>query len=142
MRIREFEVFNGPKNFRSIRYADVLLMYAEALNNIGRTADAYSFVDQVRERVGLEKLSVVMPGMSQAQFLKQLEHERITELTGESTRWNDLARWGYFDDAAKLAELKARDPEFQSFELGRNKYMPIPQSEIDINPNLEQNDNW
>jgi hypothetical protein len=142
MRIREFEVFNGPKNFRSIRYADVLLMYAEALNNVGRTADAYPFVDQVRERAGLEKLSVVMPAMSQAQFLKQLEHERITELTGECVRWNDLARWGYFDDAAKLAELKARDPEFQSFEIGRNKYMPIPQSEIDINPNLEQNDNW
>jgi hypothetical protein len=142
LRINEFEVFNGPKNFRSIRYADVLLMYAEALNNVGRTADAYPFVDQVRERVGLEKLSVVMPGMSQAQFLKQMEHERITELTGECVRWNDLARWGYFDDAAKLAELKARDPEFQSFELGRNKYMPIPQREIDINPNLEQNPNW
>jgi hypothetical protein len=142
LRVNEFEVFNGPKNFRSIRYADVLLMYAEALNNVGRTADAYPFVDQVRERAGLEKLSVTMPGMSQAQFLKQLEHERITELTGECVRWNDLARWGYFDDPAKLAELQARDPEFQSFEVGKNKYMPIPQSEIDINPNLEQNDNW
>ena len=141
-RINEFEVFNSPVNFRVIRYADVLLMNAEALNALGRTADAYPFVDRVRERSGLRKLSVAMPGLSQINFQKQLEHERITELTGESLRWNDLARWGYFDDASKLAELKARDPEFNNFVIGRNKYMPIPQSEIDINPNLKQNPNW
>ena len=141
-RIKEFEVFNSPINFRVIRFADVLLMYAEALNGLNRTADAYTHVDRVRQRAGLQKLSVTMPGLSQAQFLQQLMHERITELTGESLRWNDLARWGYFDDAAKLAELKARDPEFDNFIVGRNKYMPIPQSEIDINPNLKQNPLW
>jgi starch-binding outer membrane protein, SusD/RagB family len=141
-RINEFEVFNSPINFRVIRYADVLLMYAEALNGVGRTNEAYQYVDRVRERAGLRKLSDVMPGMNQTQFQRQLEHERIMELTGESLRWNDLARWGYFDDAAKLEELKARDPEFQNFVIGRNKYMPIPQSEIDINPNLVQNPNW
>jgi len=141
-RINEFEVFNSPINFRVIRFADVLLMYAEALNAIGRTVEAYPFVDRVRERAGLRKLSVAMPGLSQANFLKQLQHERVTELSGESLRWNDLARWGYFDDATKLAELKARDPEFNNFITGRNKYMPIPQSEIDINPNLKQNPLW
>lgn len=139
LRVNQFEVFNGPKNFRSIRYSDVLLMYAEALNNLGRTAEAYPFVDRVRERAGLAKLSVARPGLNQAAFLRQLMHERITELTGECTRWNDLARWGFFDDATKLAELKARDPEFNNFQIGRNKYQPIPQSEIDINPNLKQN---
>lgn len=141
-RINDFEVFNSPINFRVIRFADVLLMYAEALNAAGRTADAYAYVDRVRERSGLRKLSVALPGMNQTAFLQQLMHERITELTGESLRWNDLARWGYFDDAAKLAELKARDPEFNNFILGRNKYMPIPQVEIDINPNLKQNPGW
>jgi tetratricopeptide (TPR) repeat protein len=141
-RNKEFEVFNSPINFRVIRFADVLLMYAEALNAMGRTADAYAHVDRVRQRAGLDKLSVSRPAMNQTQFLQQLMHERITELTGESVRWNDLARWGYFDDASKLAELKARDPEFNNFVMGRNKYMPIPQSEIDINPNLIQNPNW
>jgi hypothetical protein len=141
-RINEFEVFNSPINFRVIRFADVLLMYAEALNGLGRTNEAYPLVDRVRQRSGLERLSVTMPGMNQDQFLRQLMHERVTELTGESVRWNDLARWGYFDDATKLAELKARDPEFNNFVIGRNKYMPIPQSEIDINPNLVQNPNW
>ena len=80
--------------------------------------------------------------MTAAQFQLQLEHERVTELTGESVRWNDLARWGYFEDAAKLAQLKARDNEFNNFVLGRNKFMPIPQAEIDINPNLVQNPGW
>lgn len=141
-RINEFEVFNSPINFRALRFADVLLMYAEALNNLNRTPEAYQYVDRVRQRAGLQRLSVVRPGMSQAQFQQQIMHERVTELTGESVRWNDLARWGYFDDAAKLNELKARDPEFNNFVIGRNKYMPIPQSEIDINPNLVQNPNW
>ena len=141
-RIKQFEVFNSPINFRVIRYADVLLMYAEALNNLGRTADAYQYVDRVRQRAGLARLATIRPGMNQAQFLRQIMHERVTELTGESLRWNDLARWGYFDDAAKLAELKARDPEFNNFQIGRNKYMPIPQSELDINVNLKQNSNW
>lgn len=141
-RINEFEIFNSPVNFRVIRFADVLLMYAEALNEVNRTAEAYAHVDRVRQRAGLQRLSVTMPGMNKEQFLRQLMHERITELTGECTRWNDLARWGFFDDATKLAELKARDPEFNNFVIGRNKYMPIPQTEIDINPNLKQNDNW
>jgi hypothetical protein len=141
-RINEFEVFNSPINFRALRYADVLLLYAEALNNLNRTGEAYPFVDRVRQRAGLQSLSVIKPGMSQAQFQQQIMHERVTELTGESVRWNDLARWGYFDDAAKIAELRARDPEFANFVLGRNKFMPIPQSEIDINPNLVQNENW
>jgi tetratricopeptide (TPR) repeat protein len=141
-RINEFEVFNSPINFRVIRYADVLLMYAEALNGLGRTAEAYPFVDRVRERAGLAKLSVAKPGLNQSQFLQQLMHERLTELTGECVRWNDLARWGYFDDANKIAELKARDTEFNNFVVGRNKYMPIPQTELDINPNLKQNQGW
>jgi hypothetical protein len=141
-RTNQFEVFNSPINFRALRFADVLLMYAEALNNLGRTTEAYAHVNRVRQRAGLASLSVVRPNMTQAQFQQQLEHERITELTGESVRWNDLARWGYFDDAAKLNLLKARDPEFNNFIIGRNKYMPIPQAEIDINPNLRQNPGW
>ena len=141
-RIREFEVFNSPINFRALRFADVLLMYAEALNNLGRTAEAYPFVDRVRVRSNMPTLTAARPGLTQAAFQLQLEHERITELTGESVRWNDLSRWGYYDDAAKLAILKARDPEFLNFQIPRNKYMPIPQSEIDINPNLIQNTGW
>jgi hypothetical protein len=136
------ETFEGPINVRVIRYADVLLMYAEALNETAKTAEAYQYVDRVRQRAGLEKLSVTRPGLSKTDFLKQLMHERITELTGESTRWTDLARWGYLDDATKLNELKARDPEFNNFIIGKHKWFPILQSELDINPNLVQNPNY
>jgi starch-binding outer membrane protein, SusD/RagB family len=141
-RTNQFEVFNSPINFRVLRFADVLLMYAEALNALGQTSAAYAHVDRVRARAGMRTLSVAMPGLNQAQFQQQLEHERITELTGECLRWNDLARWGYFDDINKLNILKARDPEFNNFTIPRNKLMPIPQTELDINPNLLQNTGW
>ena len=131
--------FEGEKNVRVIRYADVLLMYAECLNETGQTAKAYQYVDMVRQRAGLAKLADTKPGMNKEDFLKQLMHERVMELTGEDVRWGDLARWGYFDNEQKLAELKARDFEFDNFKIGRNKFLPIPQSEIDINPNLVQN---
>lgn len=133
------ETFEGPINLRVIRYADVLLMYAEALNALGQTGPAYQYVDTVRRRAGLARLTDAKPGLSQGAFLTQLMHERVTELTGEDVRWNDLARWGYFDDQSKIDELKTRDPEFNNFKVGKNKYLPIPQSEIDINPNLKQN---
>lgn len=128
------EGFRSPNNYRLIRYADVLLMYAECLNGLGRTADAYQFVDRVRLRAGLASLTVAKPGLNQAQFLAQLKHERITELSGEGWRWADLLRWG---DLSPV--LATRDAEFSGFVVGRNEYYPIPQSDIDLNPNLTQN---
>ncbi len=131
--------FEGGKNVRVIRYAGVLLMYAETLNAIGQTAAAYPYVDRVRQRAGLAKLSDIMPGLSKDAFLQQLMHERVTELTGEDVRWLDIERWGFLDDQSKIDILKSRDFEFGNFKLGKSKYLPIPQSEIDINPNLKQN---
>src|SRR5205085_9480668 len=75
------EVFHSGNNYRYVRYADVLLLYAEALNALGQTSAAYPFVDKVRQRAGLRTLTAAMPGLSQQQFLAQLKHERITELT-------------------------------------------------------------
>jgi hypothetical protein len=131
---RTEEGFRSPNNYRLIRYADVLLMYAEALNGLGQTAQAYPFVDMVRVRAGLRPLSVAMPGLSKDAFLNQLKHERITELTGEGWRFADLQRWGDLGP-----ELAVRDPEFTNFVKGRNEWYPIPQSDIDLNPNLTQN---
>lgn len=129
-----FEIFHSPNNYRFIRYADVLLMYAECLNATGNTANAYQYVDKVRERAGLAALSTVMPGMTSDQFLAQLKHERITELTGEGHRWSDLARWGDLSPA-----LASRDAGFKNFVVGKNELFPIPQKDIDINPKLKQN---
>lgn len=128
------EVFHSGNNYRYVRYADVLLLYAEALNAQGQTATAYPYVDMVRQRAGLAPLSAVKPGLSQTDFLTQLKHERITELTGEGHRWEDLARWGDLS-----TNLSSRDPSFVHFKAGRDEFMPIPQYDLDANPNLKQN---
>ena len=131
---RNNENFRSPNNYRLIRYADVLLMYAECLNGLNRTAEAYPYVDRVRQRAGLERLSIVKPGLNQTAFLTQLKHERIVELAGEGWRWADLLRWGDLGPG-----LAARDPEFSGFVVGRHEYYPIPQRDIDLNPNLTPN---
>jgi tetratricopeptide (TPR) repeat protein len=131
---RDFESFNSPNNYRMIRYADVLLMYAEALNGLGRTNDAYPYVDRVRVRAGMVPLSEAKPGLSQQEFLNQLKHERIVELSGEGWRFADLARWGDLGP-----ELAVRDSEFANFVEGKHEWYPIPQSDVDLNPNLTQN---
>jgi hypothetical protein len=128
------EVFHSGNNYRYIRYADVLLLYAEALNGLGQTVQAYSFVDKVRQRAGLATLTAAMPGLNQQQFLEQLKHERITELSGEGHRWEDLARWGDLSSA-----IASRDANFAHFVKGRDEFLPIPQSELDLNPSLKQN---
>lgn len=126
--------FHSGNNYRFIRYADVLLMYAEALNELGQTTQAYPYVDRVRARAGLAPLSTVMPGLGQQQFRDQLKHERITELSGEGHRWDDLDRWGDLGP-----QLAGRDAGFANFKPGRDELLPIPQQDIDADPNLHQN---
>ena len=116
-----------------IRYADVLLLYAETLNEMGKTSEAYTYVDLVRHRANMEPLSTAQPGLSKDQFLEQLKHERVVELSGEVTRFFDLKRWGMYN-----ASNAIRDPNFETFVNGRSEIQPIPQSELDLNSNLIQ----
>ncbi len=131
------EGFRSPNNYRLIRYADVLLMYAESLNGLNRSAEAYPFVDLVRQRAGLPTLTSAKPGLNQSQFLSQLKHERLVELAGEGWRWADLLRWGDLSPA-----LASRDADFTNFVIGKHELYPIPQRDIDLNPNLRQNPNY
>ena len=128
------EVFHSGNNYRYLRYADVLLLYAEALNATGQTAQAYPYVDRVRARAGLAALSVTMPGLGQQGFLNQLKHERVTELVGEGHRFEDLQRWSDLGP-----QLAYRDAGFANFKIGRDELLPIPQFDLDVNPNLKQN---
>ena len=126
--------FDGGTDFILIRYADVLLLYAEALNEMGKTSEAYAYVDLVRQRANMEPLSTAQPGLSKDQFLEQLKHERVVELSGEVVRFFDLKRWGMYN-----ASNAVRDPNFATFVNGRSEVQPIPQSELDLNSNLIQN---
>ena len=125
-------------NYRVLRYADILLMYAEVLNETGNTAGAYPFIQQVRTRAKLADLATVKPNMTQAQMRDQLAHERALEFAIEGQRINDIIRWGWLYDATKLAELKTHDADFNTWTPG-NEYLPIPQRELDLNKNLLPN---
>jgi len=124
-------------DFIVIRYADILLLYAETLNQNGKTADAYQYVDMIRERAGLPALSTYMAGLGKEAFHEQIIHERFTELFGENIRFFDLKRWGMWGP-----ELAANDDNFDGFVVGKSEFAPIPQRALDLNENLMQNPNY
>ncbi|HYX06444.1 MAG TPA: RagB/SusD family nutrient uptake outer membrane protein, partial [Bacteroidales bacterium] len=133
----ESDVKNGIDN-RLMRYADVLLMYAECLNDMGQTNSAYKYIDMVRSRANLPKLANTKPNMTQSQMMTQIAHTRFLEFCGEEHRYDDILRWGWLKDPQKLKWLQQRDPEFNGYKPG-HEYLPIPQSALDANPKLHQN---
>ncbi|CCH52057.1 RagB/SusD domain protein [Fibrisoma limi BUZ 3] len=119
----------GSNNYPILRYADVLLMYAEALNEQnGPTADAYAAINRIRRRAGLADLS----GLTKDQFRDAILLERRLELAFEGHRWYDLVRTGRLIDA-----MKAQNPSIVVPES--HLLYPIPQTERDVNPQLTQN---
>jgi hypothetical protein len=125
-------------NYRVLRYSDILLMYAEALNELNRTAESYPYIQQVRARASLPDLATIKPNMTQAQMRDQIAHERLLEFSIEGQRINDIIRWGWLYNPTKLAELKSHDPDFDSWTPG-NEYLPIPQTELDLDKNITPN---
>jgi tetratricopeptide (TPR) repeat protein len=132
------DAFTSGFNYHVIRYADVLLMQAECLANTGNIAQAAGFVQQVRDRANLPDREAEFAAYDLGQFMEQLEHERIMELAIEGKRWQDIKRWGYLSNSSKMEELRSHDFEFNTFTPGR-EYIPIPQTELDRNPNLVGN---
>ena len=132
----DFNGFPSSVNDRIIRFADVLLMYAEAENEEnGPTTTAQAAFNRVRDRANM---SNVDPNISKDDFRKVIRRERVLELSGEDNRWLDLKRWG-------ILEERFNDPDVLSgefFEINRHEYYPIPQTEIDLNPSLEQYSNF
>ena len=140
-RTRSSENFHSPINHRVIRYADVLLLYAEALNESNQTAAAFPFVNQVRQRVGLRTLEQAFPGgLTQPQMRMQIMHERALELAGEGPRWYDLRRWQPWSTPAGLQELIRRDPDFVNFTPGK-ELLPLLRTDVDIS-GYTQNEAW
>jgi starch-binding outer membrane protein, SusD/RagB family len=135
-------------NRRIVRYADVLLLYAECLNETGNTAGAYPYINLVRNRSNMSNLEIAHPeiGSNQSLMRDQIIHERALEFACEWWRYIDLLRWGWFPDSekgipGKLDLLKSHDPEYKDYVDGR-EYMAIPKDEINRNPKLKQNPAW
>jgi hypothetical protein len=142
---------NGGKDMILMRYADILLLYAEALNENGLTSEAHQYVNMVRARSNMNDLEVSAGGeLSQADFREQVKHERLVELCGEYTRWFDLKRWGEYGPIVAedftvpaTGDVIARHPAFADFRVSQDELFPIPLDELDLNPNLlPQNPGW
>lgn len=126
---------DASNNYPVIRYADVILMYAEALNQNGKTAEACKYLNMTRRRgfgyQTTETSSVDLQTTDKAQFALMVEQERRVELAFENHRWFDLIRTGR---AVEVMRSKG-------FSLNEtNLICPIPQKQIDVNPKLTQND--
>ena len=129
----------GPLNNRQIRFADVLLMHAEACLGTGDAGTAKNDIDRVRARVGLAGVPVADDAA--------LRHERRCELAMEGHRWFDLVRWEGVDgnglkahmDAYKATETADAQSHMREFISGKHEIFPIPYEERILNPDMDQN---
>ena len=119
----------SPANFVVYRFADVLLMKAEALNEI-RPSEAYASINRVRSRAGLPALS----GLSQEEMREAIIHERRIELAFEGHRWFDMIRINDGEYAVKFLHSIGKTNATRERLL-----FPIPQTERDANPLMGQN---
>ena len=131
-------------NMHILRYSDALLMYAEALNEVGSTGQAYIYLNRVRERA-FNSTDQDYSGLSQEEFRTAVWQERRLELAFEGHRWFDLVRTGRFIERMKEhSALEAQLAESNKVEIAQNIkdymiLMPVPQREIDLNLLLTQN---
>lgn len=150
-----------PVQWPYLRLPEVLLSYAEAINEVnhGPNATAYKCINDVRKRVGLSELP---SNMKQDAFLEALLRERALELGFEEVRWYDLIRWGREKDFKKklyglqtkgIGDVNAPTSfTFKKIELGERYWAqnwntkwylsPISQSEVNKDYGMTQNPGW
>lgn len=124
------EFNTSPANFVVYRYADVLLMKAEALNEQGRTTEAEQPLNIVRQRAGLPAVS----GLDKEQMREKIIHERRIELAFEGHRWFDMIRINHGEYAVNFLKSIGKTRVTKDRLL-----LPIPQTERDANPLMDQN---
>ncbi|GAB3976168.1 RagB/SusD family nutrient uptake outer membrane protein [Spirosoma terrae] len=125
----------GGINQRIMRYAETLLAMAECENELGNSAAAVTYLNQVRARKGVEMPAYPTaryPVSTKDQVFAAIVHERRVELSGEQVRNRDIVRWR---KAGKLTT----EP-FSYFQKGKHELLPIPQTEIDNNAKVDQKD--
>ena len=124
------------KNIPVLRYADVLLSLAECLNELNRTDEALTYVNQVRQRAGVPNWT----SMTQDQFRTKIMDERMRELFGENWRRFDLVRTGKWEELVtkrnKWCERSVANGTF----VKSNMILPIPQTELNQNTQMRKED--
>ncbi|WP_083634646.1 RagB/SusD family nutrient uptake outer membrane protein [Saccharicrinis aurantiacus] len=149
----------SPINFPILRYADILLMYAEAANEVngGPTGEAIAALNQVRQRAGLEIIELGEPealGGKDA-FFNELVDERFREFAFEGIRKHDLIRWELYEEKLQTyASAIEGEPDYdefnhahylrsvRNFDINKHLSLPYPFQEVTINKLLDQKPEW
>ena len=132
-------------NTRLLRYADVLLLKAEAvLQAGGSTAEAIGLINQVRTRArnmggGAEPANYSTAETNKTTIMNWIINERLLELAAEGQRWPDLRRWHMGGFITLDNAYFSSNTSTMSFQVPKSLNFPIPNSEIDVNPNIVQN---
>ncbi len=152
-----FDANSGRENYQSYanfifyRYADILMLKAEALAHKGSGADALKLVYDVRKRAMASKISDERPGAEDKNaILRFIVNERAREFSFEGKRWYDVLRVSRYNNYENLSILidmvkYAAPPDKQQSVVSKHRdynyhYFPINQDELNVNPNLIQND--
>lgn len=158
------DIKDEGRNTYFMRYAEMLLNFAEAKNEVdGPVKAVYDAIDQLRDRAHMIRLSVAMPNLSKEQMRKEIRNERRIELAFEGMRWADIRRWKIgeevmvdakgLDNSLLAAGMYPGDGKGESkdwiyeeividqrqFNPQRDYLWPIPQNEMDANENMVQN---
>ncbi|HTI11008.1 MAG TPA: RagB/SusD family nutrient uptake outer membrane protein [Puia sp.] len=135
---------DSPLNFIVFRYADVLLMYAEAKNEAGGPdATVYDALNQIRARVGVG-MPPITQGKTQDELRQIIRHERRVEMAFEGTYYSDIRRWGIAKqlmDGKVIRNIAGQQLDVWHFTDALYLW-PIPQSEMDLNSKLSQNQGY
>lgn len=121
-------------NVRVMRFAEVLLLYAEACAKEADRAQASWALNEIRQRAGLPKKD-----FAQTELMKEIEHQCLLEFFGEGHRFDDLKRW--YSTFQIQAIFKGNDKQGGARFKEKHKYFPIPAGELN-NSSVEQNKLW
>lgn len=133
---------DSHSNYQMMRYAEVLLIAAEAAAELGNSAEADMYINMIRERArngdGSAEPSAVPADISGATVADVLEERRL-ELAFEQKRWYDIVRRQLGDQVFGSGGFETELQGTQNFSASRDYLLPIPPQEITNNPNLTQN---
>lgn len=126
-------------NYPLLRFADILLLQAEATNEVSGADAALPFINRVRQRANMANLPA---GQTKEQMRSKIMHERAVELCFESRRWYDLVRWHEAGFINMKDVLTASGKQGVANFTDKNMYYPIPEREYETNPNLDRAKQW
>jgi hypothetical protein len=139
---------SGTLDFMIVRYAEVLLDYAESLVELGdwQNPDVVDCLDQIRERAGMPDVNTAEYN-SQQKMRELVRRERTIELAFEGQRYFDIRRWGIANEVMNGTVYGATNPETgqvtvvedRKYDPNRDSLWPIPLGELNANPNMVQN---